>query len=42
MVPKFEDMPIVVIEQRQIAEVLFYAMNGTIDSITKTIVFLSR
>ena len=41
MAPKFEDMPIVVMEQWVTAEALLHAMNGTIDSMTKTAVFFS-
>ena len=37
--PKFEDMPIVVMEQGVQAEAPFRAMNRTIDRVIKTAVF---
>jgi hypothetical protein len=39
--PKFRDRLIVIIEQGEIAEAAFDAVDGTIDSITKTTVFLT-
>jgi hypothetical protein len=39
MVSKFGDRPMVVIEQGGTAERTFNAANGTIDNITKTVVF---
>jgi hypothetical protein len=39
--PKFADRPIVVMEQGATARVPLDAMNGTIDSMTKTVVFFS-
>lgn len=41
MAPKFADIPIVVMEQGVTAKVFLDAVNGTIDSITKTAVFFS-
>lgn len=41
MVPKFVDRPIVVLEQGRIAEAALDAIDGTIDSMTKTAVFFS-
>jgi hypothetical protein len=39
--PKFEDMPIVVMEQEVTAEAPLRAMNQKIDGVTKTAVFFS-
>ena len=42
MVPKFRDGPIVIIEQGGTAERTFNAINGTINNISTTILFLTK
>jgi hypothetical protein len=39
MVPKFEDMLIVIIKQGRISEKAFNTINGTINNITIAIIF---
>lgn len=41
MAPKFVERPIIAIEQGVAAEADLDAMNGMIDGMTKTVVFLS-
>ena len=41
MAPKFEDLGMVVMEQGETAEAALDAVNGTINSMTKTTVFFS-